>query len=306
VKNLRVGVVNRYTADKRRRYPLGLALGRIGAAYVPIDVRAITAALDDNGDQSLTVAGPAGQPGRDIAELRLDGVVWRVSEDDFHAYADVQRLLARRYPLVNGWPCARICADKWRTSTQLADAGIRVVPTVLLTPGMKIPEFPGSATVIKPCVGARGRGVRVAEAGTRPGLTEPHVAQPLIPGPAGEQVRALVCGLSSVLAMVREPGERSAPGLALVNNLEAGGVPAPTGAVPVRDIALAAATCLGGDLLGVDLVRWNGEFAVLEVNASPGLDGIAQVAGVDCYLVAAESVLDGLREQRVPDIIPPA
>jgi glutathione synthase/RimK-type ligase-like ATP-grasp enzyme len=306
VKKPRIGVINRYTADKRRGYPLGLALDAIGAAYVPIDVRAITAALDEDGDQRLLAAEPAGQPARPLAELGLDGVLWRVSEDSFGAYAGVQWTIARRYPLVNRWQCARICADKWRTSTQLAAAGIRVVPTVLLTPGMTVPRFPGFQTVIKPCVGAGGRGVRVAAAGTQPDLAEPHVAQPLIPGPAEEQVRALVCRPSSVLAMIRLPGEASPPDLPQVNNLEAGGVPAPTGAAPIRDIAVAAATCLGGDLLGVDLVWWQGGFAVLEVNASPGLEGIAQVSDEDCYRLAAESVLYGLREQRAAGVTPPA
>jgi glutathione synthase/RimK-type ligase-like ATP-grasp enzyme len=39
-------------------------------------------------------------------------------------------------------------------------------------------------------------------------------------------------------------------------------------------------------MLGVDLVRRNGEWAVLEVNASPGLDGMARVSDVDCYRLA--------------------
>ena len=100
--------------------------------------------------------------------------------------------------------------------------------------------------------------------------------------------------------MFREPSEQSQPGPVRVNNLEAGGVPLPADAERIRDIALAAATCLGGDLLGVDLVRWNGEWAVLEVNASPGLDGMAQVADVDCYRMAAEAVLNRLRGRAAP------
>jgi glutathione synthase/RimK-type ligase-like ATP-grasp enzyme len=298
VEHPRVGIVNRYTAARRRRYPLGLALERIGATYLPIDVQAITASLGQEGAVRLTVADQAGQSDVSFDDLALDGVVWRVSEGAFRAYADIQRLIAMRHVLVNDWECASICASKWRTSVELAAAGVRVVPTILLLPGMNVPAFRGAQTVIKPSEGARGRGVRVAEPGARLRITEPHVAQPLIGGSAGEQVRALVCGFSAVLAMVREPGEQSRPGRVRVNNLEAGGVPAPAPAEPVRDIALAAANCLGGDLLGVDLVRWNGEWAVLEVNASPGLDGIALVADVDCYRLAAEAVLSRLRGSR--------
>ena len=191
MENLRVGVVNRYTADKQRRYPLGLALERIGATYVPVDVRGIEASLGEEGSPRLTLAGEAGQPDSRFDDLRLDSVVWRVSEGAFHAYADVQRLIAGRYILVNDWECARICASKWQTSVKLAAAGVRVVPTILLTPGMKAPAFPGVETVIKPCAGARGWEVRVAEAGIDPGIAEPHVAQPLIGGSVEEKVRAL-------------------------------------------------------------------------------------------------------------------
>jgi ribosomal protein S6--L-glutamate ligase len=236
-----------------------------------------------------------------LDDLRLDGVLWRVSEDAFHAYSDVQWLIARRYVLVNNWECTRVCASKWRSSVVLSAAGIGVVPTMLLSPGMKVPAFPGVETVIKPSVSARGRGVRVAEAGTDPGITESYVAQPLIGGPAEDQVRALVCGPGSVLAMIRRPAGPDQPGLMRVNNIEAGAVPAPTGDESVRDIALAAANCLGGDLLGVDLVRRDGKWEVLEVNASPGLDGVAQVAAVDCYRLAAEAVLSRLRQRRAAD-----
>lgn len=298
MENLRVGVVNRYTADERHRYPLGLALDRIGARYVPIDVRGIKASLGEDRTPRLTVASEAGKPDPSFDDLMLDGVVWRVSEGAFHAYADLQWLIGRRYVLINDWKCARICANKWRTSVELAAAGVQVVPTILLVPGMKVPAFYGVQTVIKPSVGARGRGVRVAEAGTDPGITEPHVAQPLIGSSAEEQIRALVCGFSSVLAMFRQPAEQSRPGGVPVNNLEAGGLPVPTDAEPVRDIALAAARCLGGDLLGVDLIRYNGEWSVLEVNASPGLDGIARVADVDGYRIAAEAVVSRLRGPR--------
>jgi ribosomal protein S6--L-glutamate ligase len=303
VAALRVGVVNRYTAEKRRRYPVGLALARIGATYVPIDVREISASLGAAGTYRVTVAGAAGQPGSRLEDLDLDGIAWRVSEDAFNAYADIQRLLAQRHVLVNAWACARICANKWQTSLRLAAAGIPVIPTILLVPGMQVPAFNGAETVIKPCVGAGGRGVRTVKSGTDPMINEPHVAQPLLSGDPGENARALVCGFSSVLAMSREPGRRSKQGAVPVNNLAAGGIAARMAADPIRDIALAAAECLDGDLLGVDLVRRNGEWAILEVNASPGLDGIARVADEDCYRIAAEAILSRLKGRRTRAVI---
>ncbi|MGH8184072.1 MAG: 30S ribosomal protein S6--L-glutamate ligase, partial [Rhodanobacteraceae bacterium] len=48
-----------------------------------------------------------------------------------------------------------------------------------------------------------------------------------------------------------------------------------------RDIALRAARVLGLGIAGVDLLRSKRGPLVLEVNASPGLEGIETVSGVD-------------------------
>lgn len=259
MRSPRIGVVNRYTAKKRRRYPLGLALNRSGHTYVPIDVREINASLGEQGAPQLTLAGGDEQQGTSLEELKLDGIAWRVSEGAFHAYADIQGLLARRYALVNDWACARICVSKWKTSLRLAAADIRVVPTILLVPGMKVPAFSGTETVIKPCTGARGRGVRVAEAGTGPGIIEPHVAQPLLPGAgaasAGTGMRVLLGAAHVPAGHVPRARRARRPEGSGGQQPRGRGVPVSAPAEPVRDIALAAAECLDGDLLGVDLVR---------------------------------------------------
>ncbi len=294
--NLRIGVVNRYAGDQRHSYPLGLALSALGAVYVPIDVRSLRASVGRERLARLTIADDAEQT-VDFDDLRLNGVVWRVSEAAFRTYGDLQWQISRRYLLVNSWECASVCADKWRTSVQLSEAGIRVVPTILLLPGAMVPAFGNADTIIKPSVGARGRGVRTAQAGTDPGINEPHVAQPLIGGADSAQIRATVCGFTEVAAMYRLPVEPSKPGRLQVNNLESGGAPMAASVAPVRDIAMATARCLGGDVLGVDLIKHQGEWAVLEVNGSPGLNGIASVADTDIYLLAGQAILRRLGDQ---------
>lgn len=295
VGKLRVGVVNRYTPEKRRNYPLGLAIERAGAVFVPIDVRDIAASIGRHGGLDVRVAGDL-QPDTSLGDLQVDGIAWRVSEATFNDYACIQHLLAGHYIVVNDWECASTCADKWRTSERLAAAGIQVVPTTLLTPGMKVPRFAtGTDTVIKPCVGAGGEGVRLAKAGSDPAITEPHIAQPLIGGTFEDQVRTMVCGLKDVFAMIREPGQRTRGESLKVNNLEAGGRPVPADPGPVREISLITASCLGGEVLGVDLVKWNGDWAVLEVNSSPGIGGVDQVSDEDCYLAAAQSIMNRMR-----------
>lgn len=294
--NLRVGVVNRYAADERHTYPLGLALHALGATFVPIDVRSLAASIGHDQLIRLGLADDLDQIA-DFDELRLDGVVWRVSEAAFRTYSDLQWQISRRYLLSNSWECGCVCADKWRTSVKLSEAGIGVVPTILLLPGAKVPAFSHADTIIKPSVGARGQGVRPAQAGTDPGIDEPYVAQPLIGGAASAQIRALVCGFTEVAAMYRLPTNPSGHGRLQVNNLESGGTPMAASAAPVRDIAMAAARCLGGDVLGVDLIRYEGEWVVLEVNGSPGLDGIASVTDVNIHRLAAEAILRRLSDR---------
>ncbi|TGD07788.1 30S ribosomal protein S6--L-glutamate ligase, partial [Salmonella enterica subsp. enterica serovar Poona] len=48
-----------------------------------------------------------------------------------------------------------------------------------------------------------------------------------------------------------------------------------------RDIAIKAAQTLGLDVAGVDILRAARGPLVMEVNASPGLDGIEKTTGVD-------------------------
>jgi glutathione synthase/RimK-type ligase-like ATP-grasp enzyme len=294
---MRVGIVNRFTAATRSRYPLGLALERVGATFVPIEIHEVTGVLGSSGPPRVVVGDV------DLDTLDLDGLVWRVSENDFHRFADLQRLLAGRLPMVNTLGCHERCADKWTTSVALAGAGIEIVPTTLLSPGTAVPAFPRTETVIKPTIGARGRGVRIADAGSVPPAEESYLAQPRVGGTPEDQIRALVCGPETVLALHRVPAGHG-PALR-VNNFEAGGKPRAARAEPIRDIALTTAHVLGAALLGVDLVRWEGKWAVLEANSSPGLTGISRVTDVDCYRLAAEAIVAAIRsavpgEPRLP------
>jgi ribosomal protein S6--L-glutamate ligase len=48
-----------------------------------------------------------------------------------------------------------------------------------------------------------------------------------------------------------------------------------------REIALKAAHTLGLDIAGVDILRAHRGPLVMEVNASPGLEGIEKTTGID-------------------------
>ena len=57
-----------------------------------------------------------------------------------------------------------------------------------------------------------------------------------------------------------------------------------------REIAVSATKTLGLDVAGVDMVRSNSGPKILEVNSSPGLEGIEAASGVD---IAGEMAVKG-------------
>jgi glutathione synthase/RimK-type ligase-like ATP-grasp enzyme len=287
----RVGIIQTFEPGERWTYGLGLALEAMGADWVPIEARFLKVSVNESGAPVVLIDGDPDLEETCIDDLRLDSIVWRVSEADFYNYANVFDTLADTHLMVNDWRCIWICSDKWRTSARLAGWGVPVVPTVLLTPGMKVPEFPGFKTVVKPSVGASGNGVRLEPPGSKPVINEPHVAQPLVPGPSCDHIRVIVCGEEPVASIHRIPSEGHRGHEIEVNNVAAGGVPARAPMEPVRNIAVEVARQLGGDIIGIDLVPWRGGFAVLEVNSSPGFNLIEETLGVNCFWQAAEQVL---------------
>jgi ribosomal protein S6--L-glutamate ligase len=121
---------------------------------------------------------------------------------------------------------------------------------------------------------------------------EAYIAQPEITSDPRSHVRVLVCDGSAVAAIHRTPGNKPrGPRCLSVNNLEAGGTSAPANLEPAAEIAVAAANAVDGLVVGVDLVPdLNGGYAVLEVNASPGLEGVNRHSLTNVYYVAARAI----------------
>jgi ribosomal protein S6--L-glutamate ligase len=139
--------------------------------------------------------------------------------------------------------------------------------------------------VIKLNEGSQGTGVVLAEKRSASqsvieafrGLYANFLVQEFIPEAGGSDLRCFVVGDQVVAAMQRDasPGEFRA-------NLHRGGsaAAATLSADEVR-IAVQAASTLGLAVAGVDLLRSNRGPLLLEVNASPGLEGIETATGVD-------------------------
>ncbi|TNV21593.1 30S ribosomal protein S6--L-glutamate ligase [Buttiauxella sp. B2] len=143
----------------------------------------------------------------------------------------------------------------------------------------------GAPLVVKLVEGTQGIGVVLAE--TRQaaesvidafrGLNAHILVQEYVKEAKGRDIRCLVVGNTVVAAIERQakPGD-------FRSNLHRGGV---ANQVTItereREIALHAAATLGLDVAGVDILRAERGPLVMEVNASPGLEGIEKTSGVD-------------------------
>lgn len=137
--------------------------------------------------------------------------------------------------------------------------------------------------VVKLLESTQGKGVVLAE--TRKaaqsvidafrGLRANFLVQSFVKEAAGEDVRCLVVDGKVVAAM-----KRSAAGDDFRSNLHRGGSATPVRITrEERDTALRAARVFNLGLAGVDLLRAHDGPKVLEVNSSPGLEGIELATG---------------------------
>lgn len=143
----------------------------------------------------------------------------------------------------------------------------------------------GPPLVVKLIEGTQGVGVILAE--TRKaaqavieafrGLEANILVQEFIKEASGADIRALVVGERVVAKMKRQatPGE-------FRSNLHRGGIAEKIKLTPEeRSTAVRSAKAMGLNVAGVDLLRSNHGPLVMEVNSSPGLEGIENVTGID-------------------------
>jgi ribosomal protein S6--L-glutamate ligase len=151
--------------------------------------------------------------------------------------------------------------------------------------------------VIKLLEGSQGNGVVLAESLSASrglveafrGLYASFLVQEFIAEAKGADIRCFVVGDSVVAAIHRqaEPGE-------FRSNLHRGGEASPAELSEAERLtALRAAKVMGLKVAGVDLLRSNKGPLVLEVNSSPGLEGIEGASGVD----VAGSIIDHVASQ---------
>lgn len=179
--------------------------------------------------------------------------------------------------------------DKLRSLQLLSRHDIGLPPTVYTRQAEHIPacieRVDGPPVVVKLLEGTQGIGVVLAETAMTAhsvieafhGLEQNILIQKFIHEAKGSDVRALVVGRKVVAAMKRQAvaGE-------FRSNIHRGGTARKARlSIELRRTALAAARVLGLTLAGVDLIASDEGPMVMEVNSSPGLEGIEKTTGVN-------------------------
>ena len=192
--------------------------------------------------------------------------------------------------------------DKLRCHQLLAGEGIGLPTTVFGDNPDDTADLLGllgdAPHVIKLIEGSQGNGVVLAEtlSASRSvveafrGLYANFLMQEFVAEARGADLRCFVVGDRVVAAMHRqaEPGE-------FRSNLHRGGQASLATLSPAEtETALRAAQVMGLEVAGVDLLRSDKGPLVLEVNSSPGLEGIEGASGVDIAGAIIEHVASRL------------
>jgi len=155
----------------------------------------------------------------------------------------------------------------------------------------------GAPLVIKLLEGTQGIGVVLAETRTAAesvieafmGLNANILVQQYISEAKGADIRCFVVGNKVVAAM-----KRQAKAGEFRSNLHRGGTATAVKLSSAeRKTALQAAKCMGLAVAGVDILQSKEGPVVMEVNSSPGLEGIEAATTVD----VAGAILDYLENQ---------
>ncbi|CAK0750483.1 ribosomal protein S6 modification protein [Gammaproteobacteria bacterium] len=202
---------------------------------------------------------------------------------------------------LNSSAAIALARDKLRTLQTLAEAGIALPQTGFADSQEDVANLitlvGGAPLVVKLLEGTQGIGVVLAEthqAATSVieafyGLRANVLVQEFIGEAAGADIRCFVVG-GQVIASIK----RQATAGDFRSNLHRGGTASPIQiTAQERTMAVEATRIIGLDVAGVDLLRSRNGPVVMEVNASPGLEGIETTTNED----VAGTILDYLERR---------
>ncbi|CAN5676050.1 30S ribosomal protein S6--L-glutamate ligase [soil metagenome] len=226
--------------------------------------------------------------GEELTEV--DAVIPRIgATHTFYGSAVVRQFEVMRTFAANESQGINRSRDKLRCLQILAQEGIGLPVTGFAHSTKDIDGLldtvGGAPVVVKLLEGTQGMGVVLAETkkaaesviGAFRQLDANILVQEFIKEARGADIRVMVIGGRAVAAMKRQgaPGE-------FRSNIHQGGSAEKIKLTPEeRSTAVRAAKLMGLGVAGVDLLRSNHGPVVMEINSSPGLEGIEGATGVD-------------------------
>jgi ribosomal protein S6--L-glutamate ligase len=236
-------------------------------------------------------------------ELHFDAIVPRIGATyTFYGSAVVRQFEMMRVPTANESQAIARARDKLRSLQLLSRAGLGL-PVTSFAHSIRdiggLLEVVGKPPyIIKLLEGTQGVGVVLAE--TRKAaesviaafrlLDANILVQRFVQESRGNDVRVFVVGGRVIAGMERVAAEGE-----FRANLHRGGTAHPVDLTAEEvDSSIAATHTLGLDVAGVDLLRSDEGPLIIEVNASPGLEGIERASGVD----VAGAIIEFLEQRK--------
>ncbi len=217
----------------------------------------------------------------------------------------------RQFEIMGTWPLNESVAitrsrDKLRSLQIMARAGIGLPLTGFANSPDDTQDLiklvGGAPLVVKLLEGTQGKGVVLAETHKAAEslidafreLNANFLVQEFIKEAGGSDIRAFVIGERVVAAMKRTAKEGE-----FRSNLHRGGSAGVVKLSPTeRSTAVRAAGKMGLNVAGVDLLRSNRGPVVMEVNSSPGLEGIERATGKDVAGLIVQFIEKNARRDR--------
>ena len=244
---------------------------------------------------------------KEFSREDFDAVIPRIGASvSFYGTAIVRQFEMMGIYSVNESVAITRSRDKLRSLQLLSRKGLGM-PTTAFAHSVKdvdavIAEVGGAPLVIKLLEGTQGKGVVLAETKKAAEsviqafmrINANILVQEFIKEASGTDIRCLVVGGKVIAAM-----ERKAPPGEFRSNLHRGGTATLVKLTPAeRRTAVKAAVAMGLNVCGVDLLRSERGPLVMEVNSSPGLQGIETSTGKDVAGMIIEFIANNTKPKR--------
>jgi ribosomal protein S6--L-glutamate ligase len=230
---------------------------------------------------------------------KVDYVIPRLKPNmTFFGSAIIHQMEIMKINLLNGSDAITNSRDKLRTLQIMVEQNIDIPITSFANSAYDtkdlIGHVGGAPLIIKLLEGTKGVGVVLADTNKASesvinafrSLNADILVQQYIKESKGHDIRCFVIGDQVVASMERiaQEGEFRA-------NIHLGAIAKSINVTDKeREIAIKATKAMGLEVAGVDMVRSNSGVKILEINSSPGLEGIENATGIDIALRMIEYI----------------